>query len=428
MSKTELLSRAIDCLEVLDKRDRPMCRDCADMAVDGMCPNSGIACDMGELIAQCRAALTQPAQPAEGGEARELFAYHSDMGIEFFNGPDAEAAAKSLCEENLKLERAEAISTDEWADDRAESIRWGVVLGRAKFFENPGQEGEDSGDYKMVGYTAPPASQEQMSNGLTEAETSATASVMGLTTSQEQAQQPASLFDIAADRAEVAKVLRRVSRAIDVSTDDRTILCHAAAMIELDGQAQQPSGVKSDFGPWSVSMDGQYIDSDDFEHDVKLVVQGDFRDDVQRRLYACDIAQRLSQQPSGVEVDFAQAIVAESHGRYTLATSRAAFQAGAIYGQQLAALATPKPEPMTWQPIETAPENTGGLAVVRWVDDDGQEHIELDCTEDGCWIGWHDHAEHVEIIGGHGVSYTPPYTQWLPLSPTGHHGITKEQA
>ena len=37
---------------------------------------------------------------------------------------------------------------------------------------------------------APPASQEQMSNGLTEAETNATASVMGLTASQEQAQQP----------------------------------------------------------------------------------------------------------------------------------------------------------------------------------------------------------------------------------------------
>lgn len=35
--------------------------------------------------------------------------------------------------------------------------------------------------------TAPPASQEQMSNSLTEAETSATASVMGLTASQEQA-------------------------------------------------------------------------------------------------------------------------------------------------------------------------------------------------------------------------------------------------
>lgn len=58
--------------------------------------------------------------------------------------------------------------------------------------------------------------------------------------SLEQAQQAASRLEIAADRAEVAKVLRRVSRALDVSTDDRTILCHAAAMVELDGQAQQP--------------------------------------------------------------------------------------------------------------------------------------------------------------------------------------------
>jgi len=91
-------------------------------------------------------------------------------------------------------------------------------------------------------------------------------------------------------------------------------------------------------------------------------------------------------------------------------------------------LATPKPEPMTWQPIETAPEKTGGLVVVRWLDSDGAVCHDLDHTEDGCWMRWHDHAEHVEVIGGHGVSYTPPYTQWLPLSPTGNHGITKEQA
>lgn len=63
--------------------------------------------------------------------------------------------------------------------------------------------------------------------------------------SHSQAQQPTSLFAIAADRAEVAKVLRRVSRAIDVSTDERTILCHAAAMIELDGQAQQPEPIQT---------------------------------------------------------------------------------------------------------------------------------------------------------------------------------------
>ena len=70
-----------------------------------------------------------------------------------------------------------------------------------------------------------------------------------------------------------------------------------------------------------------------------------------------------------------------------------------------------------WRPIETAPDTMTGTVVVRWVNSDGEECRELDYKEDGCWIGWHEHAEHVEIIGGHGVSYTPPYTGWMPLPP-----------
>ena len=105
---------------------------------------------------------TPPASPAQAsGEAVEFFAFHSDMGVEFFNGPDAEATAQGLCEDNLEMERGEAVANGAWSDDRAESIRWGVVLGRSKYFDSPEHEGEDSGDYKMVSYTTPPASQEQ---------------------------------------------------------------------------------------------------------------------------------------------------------------------------------------------------------------------------------------------------------------------------
>ena len=70
-----------------------------------------------------------------------------------------------------------------------------------------------------------------------------------------------------------------------------------------------------------------------------------------------------------------------------------------------------------WMPIETAPENSDRPVIVFWRDADGEEHRCLDYTEDGCWMEWHNHAEHVEIIGGHGVSYTPPYTHWLPNLP-----------
>ena len=72
-------------------------------------------------------------------------------------------------------------------------------------------------------------------------------------------------------------------------------------------------------------------------------------------------------------------------------------------------------EKVRWQPIETAPQDMTECVVVRWVDGDGQEHQDFDYTEDGCWVGWHEHAEHVEMIGGHGVSYTPPYQHYMPL-------------
>ena len=69
-------------------------------------------------------------------------------------------------------------------------------------------------------------------------------------------------------------------------------------------------------------------------------------------------------------------------------------------------------------PIATAPE--GQMVVVGWLDPEDAEHPErhdFDLLEDGCWQQWHEHAEHVEVIGGHGVSYTPPYTVWMPVSP-----------
>ncbi len=58
------LSRAIDCLEILNKRPRPMCRDCADE--DGTCQHGGLACDMRGLIAESRACI---AQAAPAGDA-----------------------------------------------------------------------------------------------------------------------------------------------------------------------------------------------------------------------------------------------------------------------------------------------------------------------------------------------------------------------
>lgn len=91
--------------------------------------------------------------------------------------------------------------------------------------------------------------------------------------------------------------------------------------------------------------------------------------------------------------------------------------------RKIAALAaSPQPQPVQaqpsgWQPIETAPDDMTEPVLVFWIDSDGAPMREFDYKEDGCWIGWHEHAEHVHVIGGHGVSYTPPYTSWMQLPP-----------
>lgn len=49
-----------------------------------------------------------------------------------------------------------------------------------------------------------------------------------------------------------------------------------------------------DKGPWTVSVDGRSIESDDFTHDVILRVTGDFYCDEQRKAYADNLAAKLN--------------------------------------------------------------------------------------------------------------------------------------
>lgn len=97
--------------------------------------------------------------------------------------------------------------------------------------------------------------------------------------------------------------------------------------------------------------------------------------------------------------------------------SRVVLAADSIIRAQAARIAELEEE-RAWRPIETAPENMTTPVVVFWLDSDSNECHDFDCREDGCWMRWHNHAEHTEVIGGHGVSYTPPYTGWMPLPAT----------
>lgn len=48
------ITRALECLVILDARPSPLCRDCADFGP--ICPNSGLNCDMPKLISDAQAA------------------------------------------------------------------------------------------------------------------------------------------------------------------------------------------------------------------------------------------------------------------------------------------------------------------------------------------------------------------------------------
>jgi hypothetical protein len=64
----EALRNTLLIAETLDKRPRPLCRDCADN--DGVCPTTGMPCDTRAVFAAARAALSAP-PPAQGDALRE---------------------------------------------------------------------------------------------------------------------------------------------------------------------------------------------------------------------------------------------------------------------------------------------------------------------------------------------------------------------
>lgn len=54
-------------------------------------------------------------------------------------------------------------------------------------------------------------------------------------------------------------------------------------------------------GPWTARQDGvkTFIESDDFTHDVRLYVDGDFASQEQKLAYATEIARRLNAWKGG---------------------------------------------------------------------------------------------------------------------------------
>ncbi len=56
----------------------------------------------------------------------------------------------------------------------------------------------------------------------------------------------------------------------------------------------KPEYGEHDKGPWNVSEDGRFLYSDDFTHDVRITIGGDFYNDEQRKKYADNMAKKLN--------------------------------------------------------------------------------------------------------------------------------------
>lgn len=61
---------------------------------------------------------------------------------------------------------------------------------------------------------------------------------------------------------------------------------------ELEKELGRPFVMEA--GPWEADPNGRYIQSDSFNHDVMLRVDGDFEGDEQRIAYANEMARRLN--------------------------------------------------------------------------------------------------------------------------------------
>ena len=68
--------------------------------------------------------------------------------------------------------------------------------------------------------------------------------------------------------------------------------------------APQPAEPVEDKGPWhsGITQDGKrhFVESDDFTHDVRLYVDGDFADDTQKAIYTKSLAAKLNAEPAAL--------------------------------------------------------------------------------------------------------------------------------
>ena len=145
---------AVDALEILNRRPRPMCRDCADE--NGTCPGSGLPCDMVAVIRDARAALAGAAQGAEPsalrGALEEIAAMEYDK---WSNGARAgEIARNALAMQSQSIpvtgatvaDRLDAMADREQAGSQASSDLYAAATVWRKHLKAGAAQGADTRD------------------------------------------------------------------------------------------------------------------------------------------------------------------------------------------------------------------------------------------------------------------------------------------
>lgn len=111
----------------------------------------------------------------------------------------------------------------------------------------------------------------------------------------------------AADRIEeLEKIIREGIRAFGAIQEKQL-------KDKFETRQTNPVNWVYDNGKWSAKVDKKvFVESDDFTHDVRLYVDGDFEDDLQKLAYAKEIAKRLNVTPQTIWCDCGDSITKDS--------------------------------------------------------------------------------------------------------------------
>jgi cell wall-associated NlpC family hydrolase len=177
-----------------------------------------------------------------------------------------------------------------------------------------------------------------------------------------------------------------------------------ASLIALARASAAPAvAQEADKGPWTVYVDGGCLQSEDFTHDARLYINGDFSDDAQRMAYAKALAAQLNAAPQPQE-PVAWMVVAPWGNSVSFEKpdfGRAEWKAPAQ--QTIALYADPQPQAPSSDDVRDKriaeaprPPDITPLPLVRYGRTGAGDSILFRPMADGYWTPWHVAQAHLD--------------------------------